>query len=37
VRVIRFDNRDAGLSSHFPDAPPPDLPAAMAGDTSSAS
>ncbi|MEV0619391.1 alpha/beta hydrolase [Nonomuraea sp. NPDC050404] len=35
--VIRFDNRDAGLSTHFHDAPPPDLRAAMAGDTSSAS
>ncbi|GAA1688136.1 alpha/beta hydrolase [Nonomuraea maheshkhaliensis] len=35
--VIRFDNRDAGLSTHFHDAPPPDLPAAMAGDLSSAS
>jgi pimeloyl-ACP methyl ester carboxylesterase len=37
VRVIRFDNRDVGLSSHFPDAPTPDLPAALAGDMSSAS
>jgi pimeloyl-ACP methyl ester carboxylesterase len=37
VQVIRFDNRDVGLSSHFPDAPPPDLPAVLAGDTSSAS
>ncbi|MEV8630871.1 alpha/beta hydrolase [Streptosporangium sp. NPDC051023] len=37
LQVIRFDNRDAGLSSHFPDAPAPDLPAALAGDTSSAS
>ncbi len=37
LQVIRFDNRDVGLSSHFPDAPPPDLPAALAGDTSSAS
>ncbi|MEU8358784.1 alpha/beta hydrolase [Nonomuraea sp. NPDC048882] len=35
--VIRFDNRDAGLSTHFHDAPPPDLPAVMAGDLSSAS
>lgn len=24
-RVIRFDNRDVGLSTHFPDAPVPDL------------
>lgn len=37
VQVIRFDNRDVGLSSHFPDAPTPDLQAALAGDTSSAS
>ncbi|HEX2383466.1 MAG TPA: alpha/beta hydrolase [Acidimicrobiales bacterium] len=35
--VIRFDNRDAGLSTHFHDAPLPDLPAAMTGDSSSAS
>jgi pimeloyl-ACP methyl ester carboxylesterase len=37
VHVIRFDNRDTGRSSHFPDAPIPDLPAALAGDLSSAS
>lgn len=37
LQVIRFDNRDVGLSSHFPDAPTPDLPAALAGDLSSAS
>ncbi len=37
VQVIRFDNRDVGRSSHFPDAPTFDLPAALAGDTSSAS
>ncbi|MGH3941171.1 MAG: alpha/beta fold hydrolase [Pseudonocardiaceae bacterium] len=37
LQVIRFDNRDVGLSSHFPDAPMPDLPAAPAGDMSSAS
>ena len=37
VQMIRFDNRDVGLSSHFPDAPTPDLQAALAGDTSSAS
>ena len=37
MHVIRFDNRDAGRSTHFPDAPEPDLPAAMAGDVSSAS
>ncbi|UZE48757.1 alpha/beta fold hydrolase [Rhodopseudomonas sp. P2A-2r] len=24
-RVIRFDNRDAGLSTHFPDCPAPDF------------
>ncbi|MBB6555211.1 pimeloyl-ACP methyl ester carboxylesterase [Nonomuraea rubra] len=36
-QVIRFDNRDAGLSTHFHDAPEPDLPAALAGDPSSAS
>ncbi|MFD0356989.1 alpha/beta fold hydrolase [Streptomyces sp. NPDC127110] len=37
VQLIRFDNRDAGLSTHFPDAPVPDVPAALAGDLSSAS
>jgi pimeloyl-ACP methyl ester carboxylesterase len=37
MQVIRFDNRDVGCSSHFPDAPPPDLPAVLAGDLSSAS
>src|SRR3954447_6277123 len=31
--VIRFDNRDVGLSSHS-GPPPPDLDAAMSGDTS---
>ncbi len=36
-RVIRFDNRDVGLSTHLNGAPPPDLAAALAGDTSSAS
>jgi pimeloyl-ACP methyl ester carboxylesterase len=35
--VVRFDNRDAGLSTHMHDAPVPDVAAAMAGDTSSAS
>ena len=30
--VIRFDNRDAGLSSHMEDAGPPDFAAALAGD-----
>jgi pimeloyl-ACP methyl ester carboxylesterase len=37
LHVIRFDNRDAGRSSHFPDGPVPDLPAALAGDFSSVS
>jgi pimeloyl-ACP methyl ester carboxylesterase len=37
LQVIRFDNRDAGRSTHFHDAPRPDLPAALAGDFSSAS
>ncbi|MFJ3876071.1 alpha/beta fold hydrolase [Streptomyces sp. NPDC090077] len=37
VQLIRFDNRDVGLSTHFPDAPVPDVPAALAGDLSSAS
>jgi len=37
LRVIRFDNRDAGLSTHFNNAPLPDFKAALAGDTSSAS
>jgi pimeloyl-ACP methyl ester carboxylesterase len=35
--VMRFDNRDAGLSTHLHDAPPPDLNAAINGDCSSAS
>src|SRR5262249_28573920 len=37
LRPIRFDNRDAGLSTHFHDSPMPDFKAAMSGDTSSAS
>ncbi|MEU3915393.1 alpha/beta hydrolase [Streptomyces sp. NPDC029721] len=37
MQVIRFDNRDCGLSSHFHDAPLPDLAAARRGDLSSAS
>jgi pimeloyl-ACP methyl ester carboxylesterase len=37
LQVIRFDNRDAGLSTHIIDAPPPDLPAALAGDFKSVS
>ena len=36
LQVIRFDNRDAGRSTHFPDAPIPDVRAALAGDLSSA-
>ncbi len=35
--VVRFDNRDIGLSTHLHAAPPPDVMAAVAGDTSSAS
>jgi pimeloyl-ACP methyl ester carboxylesterase len=34
--VIRFDNRDVGLSTHLRDAPIPNLLAALAGDLSSA-
>jgi pimeloyl-ACP methyl ester carboxylesterase len=37
VHVIRFDNRDIGLSTHLTDAPAPDVGAALLGDTSSAS
>ena len=37
LHVIRFDNRDVGLSTHFYDAPAPDVMAALAGDASSAS
>ncbi len=37
LQLIRFDNRDAGLSTHMTDAPTPDLPAALAGELSSAS
>lgn len=37
LQVIRFDNRDAGRSTHLHDAPTPNLPAALAGDFSSAS
>ncbi|GAA1283903.1 alpha/beta hydrolase [Saccharothrix xinjiangensis] len=36
LRVIRFDNRDAGRSTHLPDEPVPDFAAIRAGDTSSA-
>src|SRR5512135_3530101 len=35
--MVVFDNRDAGLSTHVQDGPPPDPLLAMAGDTSSAS
>lgn len=35
--VIRFDNRDTGLSSKIESGPPPNVAAAMGGDTSSAS
>lgn len=37
LQVIRFDNRDSGHSTHLTDAPAPNLPAALAGDLSSAS
>ncbi|MGO9790288.1 MAG: alpha/beta fold hydrolase [Solirubrobacteraceae bacterium] len=37
LRVIRFDNRDVGLSTHLHDARRPDLVAALLGDSSSAS
>ena len=37
LHVIRFDNRDSGLSTHLTDAPPPDLPGALTGDLSSVS
>ena len=36
LHVIRFDNRDVGLSTHVHDAPPPDVRAALSGDSSSA-
>ncbi len=35
--VVRYDNRDIGLSTHLHDAPLPDVMAALGGDTSSAS
>ena len=37
LHPIRFDNRDAGLSTHFSDAPVPDFPAIQAGDFSTIS
>jgi pimeloyl-ACP methyl ester carboxylesterase len=36
LQVIRFDNRDVGLSTHLSASPMPDFKAALAGDTSSA-
>jgi pimeloyl-ACP methyl ester carboxylesterase len=36
LHVIRFDNRDIGLSTHLPDAPRVDVMAAFRGDTRSA-
>jgi pimeloyl-ACP methyl ester carboxylesterase len=35
--VVRFDNRDVGLSTKMDEAQPPDVVAALQGDTSSAS
>jgi pimeloyl-ACP methyl ester carboxylesterase len=37
LQVVRFDNRDVGLSTHLTESPPPDLPAALAGNLSSVS
>lgn len=37
LHVIRFDNRDAGRSTHFVHAPAPDVTAAASGDLSSVS
>src|SRR3954469_24032084 len=34
--AIRFDNRDAGMSTHLHDAGPPDLAAVYSGDSSAA-
>jgi pimeloyl-ACP methyl ester carboxylesterase len=34
LHPIRFDNRDAGLSTHFSDAPVPDFPRIQSGDFS---
>ncbi|GAA1433301.1 alpha/beta hydrolase [Microlunatus lacustris] len=34
--VVRYDNRDIGLSTHLDGAPRPDVPALLAGDRSSA-
>src|SRR5919202_1954273 len=37
LHVIRFDSRDTGRSTHFADAPMPDVQSALAGDLSSVS
>ena len=37
LHLIRFDNRDIGLSTHLRDAPAPDVRAALLGDVASAS
>lgn len=37
LQIIRFDNRDSGLSTHFNNVPEPDFAAAMEGDFSSVS
>ncbi len=37
LQPIRFDNRDAGLSTHFSDAPVPDFLAVQSGDYSTVS
>jgi pimeloyl-ACP methyl ester carboxylesterase len=37
LQLVRFDNRASGRSTHFHDAPAPDLTAALAGDFSSVS
>ncbi len=37
MQIIRYDNRDTGLSTHFSKSPVPDFKAAMAGDYSSVS
>lgn len=37
LQLVRFDNRDTGLSTHFTDAIEPDFPAVMAGDFSTVS
>jgi pimeloyl-ACP methyl ester carboxylesterase len=37
LQLVRFDNRDVGLSTHLTSAPAPDLPAVLAGDLPSVS